>query len=253
MQPERLGDLRLALRLEVFGTRGRDQPGLGQTLILEIGSLAHQLGARRRQLLLGLKRLDLDVRIGELEQWGVRLHMLPRLSEHPIDATGGERRDEADVLRHERAGPPHLAHHLAAAHRVHEERCSLHARRRGLQAREKNRQQDDRAGTDAGLYVATGLGQGCAGDVHELLTKHTSYHEADVPNILPANGLQPALAGSGKLETCGYGMARPTSGHSAGLGTRKSRKHSRLPDPESRVPNSPTPPAPDTARMPDPT
>src|SRR6266496_3580807 len=43
MQTERLGDLRLALRLEVFGARGRHEPGLSQTLILEVGSLAHEL------------------------------------------------------------------------------------------------------------------------------------------------------------------------------------------------------------------
>src|SRR6266576_3778680 len=165
MQPERLGDLRLALRLEVFGTGGRNESGLGETLILEGGALAHELGAGGRQLLLGLERLDLDIGVGEVEQNGLRLHALPRLREHPIDAAGGERRDEADVFRDERTGPPNLTHHFAAAHRIDPQSRSVHGRCGGLQAREKNREEDDRAGGDAALEIAAVFRYGRAGNV----------------------------------------------------------------------------------------
>src|SRR2546430_9966000 len=84
MQPQRLGDLRLALRLQVFGTGGGNESGLGETLILEGGALAHELGAGGRQLLLGLERLDLDIGVGKVEQNGLRLHALQaeRSEEH---------------------------------------------------------------------------------------------------------------------------------------------------------------------------
>ena len=101
--------------------------------------LSDEIGAGGRQLLLGLERLDLHVGVGKVEQHGFGFHMLPRLGEHPIDPAGGECGDEADVLRHERAGPAHLAHHLAAAHRIDPQRRPVHGGRGGLQARQEDR------------------------------------------------------------------------------------------------------------------
>src|SRR4029077_13083152 len=177
VRAQRLGDLGVALRLQVFGARGRHEARLREALILEIGSLAHEIGAGCREVLLGLEGLDLNVRVGEVEQHRLRRHMLPRLREHAIDAAGGERRDEADVLRHERAGPPHLAHHLAAAHRIDPQRGPVDARCRGFEAGEKNGEQQDRRGGDPASQVTAVLRHWRAGNVHDYLTKQTSYHE----------------------------------------------------------------------------
>src|SRR5439155_17549389 len=100
---------------------------------------------------------------------------LPRLREHPIDATGGERRDEADVFRDERTGPPNLTHHFAAAHRIDPQSRSVHGRCGGLQAREKNREEDDRAGGDAALEIAAVFRCRCTGNV-QMNPRSTRSH-----------------------------------------------------------------------------
>ncbi len=165
VRAERLRDLSLALRVEVLGAGGRDDTGLGQTLILEVGSLAHQLGACCRQLLLGLEGLDLHIGVGKVEQHGFGLHVLPGLSKDTIHPAGGESRDEPDMLGHERAGPADLTHHLAAAHRIDPERAPVHRRCRGLEAREENREQHDCAGGDSASHIPAIRRRGRAGNV----------------------------------------------------------------------------------------
>ncbi len=88
-------------------------------------------------MLLGLKRLDLDVRIGEFEQHGFRPYRLPRLRQYPIDAASRKRCDEPNMLGHERTRSSHLAQHIAPARRVHPESRPVHAGRSRLQAPER--------------------------------------------------------------------------------------------------------------------
>src|SRR5438876_12175815 len=114
--------------------------------------------------------------------------MLARLSENAIDATRSKRRDEADVLWHQRTRPADLAHHLAAAHRVDPHRGTVHARRRGFEAGEKNREEHDCPGDDPASHVTAVLGRRRAGNVQLTLRS---------PGLTPIRGdpLAPIVPG----------------------------------------------------------
>ena len=60
-----------------------------------------------------------------------------------LDAPGGERGDDADVLRHQRARGAHLAHHRALLDGVDPQGRPLHARRGGLEAGQGDAHADD--------------------------------------------------------------------------------------------------------------
>src|SRR5436853_191764 len=82
------------------------------------------------------ERLQLEVRIAQLEDDRVRLDERSREHAYPLDASVGGGRDPADVLRDERAEPAHVAQHRAALDGVHEDARPIDARRRRLEPRE---------------------------------------------------------------------------------------------------------------------
>ena len=81
---ERLGGLGVALGVEVGGARPGDLRFLVEALRREIGAEIHLVRPDDGELALRLERLELDVRIAELEQHGLRLHFLAGLGQPPL-------------------------------------------------------------------------------------------------------------------------------------------------------------------------
>ena len=116
---------------------------MGQELAFEI-SLAIQirrLGRLKRELRV-LHRL-LEIRIAELQDYGVGRHGRTRSKDDPLDATLGRRRNPADLLGDERTGAANLPEHRAALDGVDPDRRAIDGGRRGLQLRDPDSDEDN--------------------------------------------------------------------------------------------------------------
>ena len=141
---ERLGRLGVALGIEVGGARAGDLGFLGEALRRQIGVEIHLFRPRDGELTLRLQRLELDVRVAQLEQHGLRLHFLTGLGQAPLHPPRRHRGDVPDALGDERARTPHLDHQRAALDGVDPDRGPVHARRRRLEAVQAEGGQHDR-------------------------------------------------------------------------------------------------------------
>ena len=124
-----LGAGRAARGIHELGVRGRDHAFLRKHVVLEAGVEARELGLGEGQLALGVERLELDVRVHELEQHGLLVDRLAGVDEDALDASGRDRRDPADAFGNERAAAAHLTQHRAPAHLVDPQRRALDGRR----------------------------------------------------------------------------------------------------------------------------
>ena len=141
---ERFGGLGVPLGVEIGGAGARDLGFLGEPLRGEVGAKVDLVGPGDGELALGFKRLELHVGIAQLEEHGLGLHLLPRLRQPPLHPSGGDRRDVADPLGHQRSRATHLDDERAALDRVDPDGRAIHARRRRLEPMEAQRGQHDR-------------------------------------------------------------------------------------------------------------
>ena len=79
----------------------------------------------------------------DVENDGLRLHRGSRLDQDPLDPPIGRRGDPADLLRHQRSEPPHLAYHRPALDGVWPQRRGFDAGRGRFQTRQADADQDD--------------------------------------------------------------------------------------------------------------
>jgi hypothetical protein len=126
--------------------------------------------------LLGLERLDVHVRVSQLEQDRAGIDRRSRTHQDSLDAAGGERRDVADLLGHELPRSPHLAEHRSSLHLVDRERGALHAGSRGLDARERDGREDEATRQSADQDAAVSLLRGLTGDVHVRAIAQPTCH-----------------------------------------------------------------------------
>ena len=121
---------------------------LVEHLALHLDARVHQLGLAGLQGRLGVERVALELRVRHFENHRVRLHEGTRLKKETLDAAFGCGRKHPNPRRldDERARAAHLAHHRAALDRVHPDRRLFDGRRGGFQAREAERDQQDRSG-----------------------------------------------------------------------------------------------------------
>src|SRR5262245_62897640 len=124
----------------------RRRGALVQELAFELDLLALQLRLSGLHFPFGIDDDSRELRVAELEDDRVLLHLIAGVAEDALDATLRHGGDPANLLGDERAGAADLAQHLAAFHRVDPERALLHPRRGGLHAREAVG--DERSGGD---------------------------------------------------------------------------------------------------------
>ncbi len=105
---------------------------LGQHLGAERAPQIDEAGLCGCPLLLGLKRLQFDVRVAELQEDCPRLHRLARLHVHLLHPPGREGRDESHLLGHEGTGSADGSDHGAALDGADQHGVALDARGRGL-------------------------------------------------------------------------------------------------------------------------
>ena len=160
----------VALGIEISRLRGRYLRLLIEALGLEIGLEIYPVGLGDGELALRFERLELDVRIAELEQYSLGLDFLPRLGQSALDSAGGYGGDVADALWHQRPGTPHLDHQRALLHRVDPDGRAIHPRRRRLETAEAERRGDQRDQGDGAVEdsLATAIDR-CTGYVHATI------------------------------------------------------------------------------------
>ena len=132
---QRFGRLGVPLGVEIGGAGARDLGFLREPLRGEVGAKVDLVGTGDGELALGFERLELHVGIAQLEQHGLRLHLLPRLRQPPLHPSGGDRRDVADPLGHQGSRTTDLDDQRAALDRVDPDGRAVHARAAGLSPR----------------------------------------------------------------------------------------------------------------------
>jgi len=91
----------------------RDRRFLREARLLQRPTQAGQLAAGRGHGLVGRQRLELHVRVAQLDEQRGGRHCDARANGKLLDTTGGNRRNDPDVLRHQCAWRANFAKKLA--------------------------------------------------------------------------------------------------------------------------------------------
>ena len=133
---EQLGArLGATLRIEPFLAPLGNGGCLGEPVAAERGLELHQLRFGVGEGTVGVERLNLDVGIRKLEDDRLGLDAVAGQQMEPLNTAGGDGRDPARVLRHERPGPANLDDHVALLHGIEPRRFDGWGR--GLEIRER--------------------------------------------------------------------------------------------------------------------
>ena len=115
-----------------------------QVIVLGLDPQVQQRRFGGLDLQRGILELLIQLWIDELQNHAVGSHRRARVEQNPVDPPLGRRRNPADLLRHQRAGAPHLSQQGTALDHVDPERGPLHRRSRRLEAREADGNQHHR-------------------------------------------------------------------------------------------------------------
>ena len=118
------------------GSHSRRDRLLVQDLTVEADPQVGKLRFLRSKLVGRVTKLLLELRIAQLEDDRLGLHIDARKENAPFDASAGPGRHPSNRLGQddERSRAAHLADHLAPLHRVHPHRGPIDRRRRGLES-----------------------------------------------------------------------------------------------------------------------
>jgi hypothetical protein len=148
---QRLVHLRLHLRLVVIGLHVGGGRFLLQQVVVQLHLGVGQAGFGRLQLQGRVLQLLFELRVGQLEDHIVRLHLRAGAQDDLFHPALRRCRNPPDVFRRQYPEAAHLAHHRPTLHRVGPDHRALDRRRRGFQTGQADADEHDGQQTDAGV------------------------------------------------------------------------------------------------------
>ena len=199
---ESLGEeLTVGIRLQTGRLELRLDGGKRRSLVeqlalhLDLPVAVPRLG--RFEIQARLERGLLQLGIAQLEDHGVGRDEGAGADDDPFHGPVGGGRDPANLLRDQGAGAAHLPHHRTALHGVQVDRVAVDERRRRLQPRDADRDDDDHDGRHRGVQSLAALLRACeigSGDVHLSLPPSYPQIEESVWQQLSITRLPAASA-----------------------------------------------------------